>query len=108
MPITLRELLDASPYLRELEQRYGNWLRPAVSDPNSALREVLDGLAEAAVVADEEAIGSHLRIAKQQIALLAAAAETGDLWTTAQATAALSDLADATLDAGLAVLLRRG
>ena len=53
------------------------------------------------------AIGATLRAAKGRIALLAAAAETGGGWTTAQSTAALSDLADAALDAGLAVLLRK-
>ncbi len=41
------------------------------------------------------------------MALLAAAAETEGCWTTAQSTAALSDLADAALDAGLEVLLRK-
>src|SRR5690606_13025313 len=41
------------------------------------------------------------------IALLAAAAETGGLWSTAEATAALSDLADAALDAALDFLLRK-
>jgi glutamate-ammonia-ligase adenylyltransferase len=107
MPITLRELLDASPYLRELEQRHRAWLGPALDDPDAALRRVLDGLPGAAASVDEAGIGTALRLAKQQIALLAAAAETGGLWTTAQSTAALSDLADAALDAGLAVLLRR-
>jgi len=100
MPITLRELLDASPYLRELEQRHRAWLGPALDDPDAALRRVLDGLPEAAASVDEAGIGTALRVAKQQIALLAAAAETGGLWTTAQSTAALSDLADAALDAG--------
>ena len=107
MPITLRELLDASPYLRELEQRHRAWLGPALGDPDAALWKVLDGLAGAAGLADEAGVGTALRAAKQQVALLAAAAETGGLWTTAQSTAALSDLADAALDAGLTVLLRR-
>ncbi len=44
--------------------------------------------------------------AKARVALLAAVAETGGQWTTAQSTRALSDLADAALEAGLAVLLR--
>ena len=44
MPITLRELLDASPYLRELEQRHRAWLGSALAAPDAALRDVLDGL----------------------------------------------------------------
>src|SRR6185437_8059882 len=38
---------------------------------------------------------------------LAAVAEVGDLWRTAQSTAALSDLADAALDAAVDFLIRR-
>ena len=47
------------------------------------LRGVLDGLAAAAVAsgADDVAIGAALRVAKGQVALLAAAAETGGAWT---------------------------
>jgi len=109
MPVPLAQLLDASPYLRELNQRHGAWLAAALADPDLALRQSLDALGPAAADAgtDEAAIGDALRRAKGRIALLAAAAETGGLWTTAQSTAALSDLADAALDAGLAVLLQR-
>ena len=48
-----------------------------------------------------------LRQAKGRIALLAAVAEVGGAWTTAQSTAALSDLADAALDASLDFLMRK-
>src|SRR5205085_202114 len=44
---------------------------------------------------------------KGRVALLAAVAEVGEAWTTAQSTAALSDLADAALDAALDFLVRR-
>jgi glutamate-ammonia-ligase adenylyltransferase len=106
MAVTLPVLFGASPYLRELDQRHGAWLAGALNNPDDALRAILDGLASG-VVADETEIGARLRTAKQRVALLAAAAETGGIWTTAQSTAALSDLADAALDAGLAVLLRK-
>ena len=106
MAVTLPELFEASPYLRELEQRHGAWLAAALTGADAALKADLDGLGGAAA-SDETEIGARLRTAKQQVALLAAAAETGGIWTTAQSTAALSDLADAALDAGLAVLLRK-
>ena len=107
MAVTLPELLEASPYLRELEQRHGPWLAGALRGPDDALKAVLGGLAGSGEEDDEAEVGRRLRTAKQQVALLAAAAETAGIWTTAQSTAALSDLADAALDAGLAVLLRR-
>ncbi|HEX4296802.1 MAG TPA: bifunctional [glutamine synthetase] adenylyltransferase/[glutamine synthetase]-adenylyl-L-tyrosine phosphorylase, partial [Devosia sp.] len=108
MPIPLDRLLAASPYLRELEGRHRTWLATAVPAADAALAAELAELGAAAgVAADEEAIGTRMRQAKGRIALLAAAAETGGLWSTQQATAALSDLADTALDAGLAVLLRR-
>src|SRR5437763_1658362 len=56
---------------------------------------------------DEVEIGARLRVAKGRVALLTAVAEISGRWTTAQSTAALSDLADAALDAGLRLLLKR-
>ena len=80
----------------------------ALTDPGAALAAEIATIGLAGRdAADEVAIGATLRAAKGRIALLAAAAETGSGWSTAQATAALSDLADAALDAGLAVLLRK-
>ena len=109
MAVPLAQLLDASPYLRDLNERHGDWLGAALADPDATLRQELAALGPAALAAgaDEATIGDALRRAKGRVALLAAAAETGGLWTTAQSTAALSDLADAALDAGLTVLLQR-
>jgi glutamate-ammonia-ligase adenylyltransferase len=107
MPVSLDDLLAASPYLRDLYSHDGEWLAGALGDADRALQTVLieiDGAGR--VAADEQAVGKVLRDAKGRVALLAAAAETSGRWTTAQSTAALSDLADAALDAGLAVLLR--
>ena len=72
MPILLNDLLDASPYLRELHLRHGAWLSAALAAPDEALRQVLDGLAAAAVTSgtDDVAIGAALRRAKAQVALL--------------------------------------
>ena len=106
MPVSLDDLLAASPYLRELYGRYGDWLERALPDPTSALGEELAALTDTWAVADDAVAGAALRAAKGRVALLAAVAETSGRWTTAQSTAALSDLADAALDAGLSVLLR--
>jgi glutamate-ammonia-ligase adenylyltransferase len=108
MPVSLADLLAAAPYLSDLHSRYADWLAPALADPDAALATELAAIAAAGrEVADEAAVGAALRAAKGRIALLAAAAETSGRWRTAQSTAALSDLADAALDAGLAALLRK-
>ena len=108
MPVTLDALLAASPFLAELNADNGAWLTQALADPDAALATLLSSAADgAATAADEAAIGSQLRMLKRKLALLAAAAETAGRWTTAQSTAALSDFADAAIEAGLAVLVRR-
>ena len=108
MPVSLETLLDDAPYLRTLHDRYGGWLSGALGEPGTALKGVLADVYESGHSgADEIAVGANLREAKARIALLAAAAETARLWTTAESCAALSDLADAALDAGLAVLFRK-
>ena len=108
MAVPLDTLLAASPYLSELHQRFGGWLEEALADPDAALERELAAVATAGGLAAEEAqIAAALRHAKGRVALLAAAAETGAIWTTATATAALADLADAALGAGLEFLLRR-
>ena len=107
MTVTRETLLAASPYLRELAAREASWLE-TIGEPDAALEEILAAVAAGGRAADDEAeIGRILRIAKGRAALVAATAEVEGDWTTAQATAALSDLADAALDAGLEVLLRR-
>ncbi len=108
MSVPLSTLLTASPYLAGLNERFGAWLAEALAAPDAALAGVLAEVGEAGRTgADEQAVGAAMRAAKGKVALLAAAAETAGAWTTAQSTAALSDLADAALDAGLAVLLRK-
>ena len=102
-------LLESAPYLLALAQANVNWLIAALRDnPDGALIDILASVdAAGATAADEAALGPVLRIAKGRTALLAAIAETGGAWTTAQATAALSDLADAALDAALNLLMRQ-
>ncbi|MBI4922495.1 MAG: bifunctional [glutamine synthetase] adenylyltransferase/[glutamine synthetase]-adenylyl-L-tyrosine phosphorylase [Devosia nanyangense] len=110
MPVSLDTLLAASPYLRELHDRNADWFEATRStDPDRVLQATLaqvwgsgDGDA-----GDEDELRHDLRVYKQWVALLAATAETDGRWTTAQACAALSDFADAALDAGLNFLLRK-
>jgi glutamate-ammonia-ligase adenylyltransferase len=104
MPVSLDTLLGAAPYLSELHARHGDWLATALADPAAALADELAAAASAGHSAEETEVAASLRRAKGRVALLAAAAETGGQWTTATSTAALSDLADAALDAGLAFL----
>ncbi len=106
MPVPLATLIAAAPYLNALHERFGPWLAAALADPDAALAEVLAEVA-AASSGEESAVAAALRQGKAKVALLAAAAETGGLWSTATATAALSDLADAALEAGLGFLLGR-
>ena len=105
MPVSLDTLLGAAPYLRELHARHAGWIEDALADPDAALARELAAVAAAGQSAEEPSIAAALRHAKGRVALLAAAAETGGQWSTATSTAALSDLADAALDAGLQFLL---
>jgi glutamate-ammonia-ligase adenylyltransferase len=107
MVATLDTLLTESPYLAGLAERNADWFAGALPEPDAALAGVLAEIAAAGVAAmTEDEVATVLRRGKGQVALLAGAAEVTGRWTTAQSTAALSDLADAALDAGLAVLLR--
>ncbi|MHB1101365.1 MAG: bifunctional [glutamine synthetase] adenylyltransferase/[glutamine synthetase]-adenylyl-L-tyrosine phosphorylase [Devosia sp.] len=109
MPIPLDTLLASAPYLAELAQRHADWFAAAQKlKPDIALAAVLAHVAEAGRSSQtEDEISKALRVAKGCVALLAAVAETGGSWTTAQSTAALADLADVALDASLNVLMRR-
>lgn len=108
MKVALETLLSSAPYLRDLAERHADWFAAARKlSPDVALAAVLDQVTKAGQsAATEDEIGRELRIAKGRVALLAAVSEVEGRWTTAQSTAALSDLADAALDAGLEVLLR--
>jgi [glutamine synthetase] adenylyltransferase / [glutamine synthetase]-adenylyl-L-tyrosine phosphorylase len=108
MPVSLQVLLSSAPYIAELHARHGNWLSSALADPDHALENVLLDLdAVRLFAASEEIAGRGLREAKGRVALLAAVSEVTGLWSAAQSTAALSDLADAALQAALDFLIRK-
>ncbi len=105
----LGPLLETAPYLLALAQANSTWLAGAMrAGADHAFASILATVvASGQTAADEETLAPVLRIAKGRTALLAAIAETGGAWTTAQSTAALSDLGDAALDAALNLLMRQ-
>ncbi|WP_421760566.1 bifunctional [glutamine synthetase] adenylyltransferase/[glutamine synthetase]-adenylyl-L-tyrosine phosphorylase [Devosia sp.] len=108
MTVALETLLGSAPYLAELVRKHADWFAAADKiAPDVALKLALEQVREAGRSASSEAeLVPLLRTAKGRIALLAAVSETSGKWTTAQSTAALSDLADAALEAGLDLLMR--
>ncbi|HWV19462.1 MAG TPA: bifunctional [glutamine synthetase] adenylyltransferase/[glutamine synthetase]-adenylyl-L-tyrosine phosphorylase [Devosia sp.] len=102
----LGTLLQSAPYLLELARTHAEWLADALErGPDIVFAELIAAVFAAGGMADEASLGQALRIAKGRTALLAAVAETGGVWTTARATEALSDLADAALEAALDFLM---
>jgi len=108
MTVSLDTLLESAPYLAGLAERHADWFAASRAiSADTALQTVLLGVKRAGEsAADEAGIGRELRIAKGRVALLAAVSEVEGSWTTAQSTAALSDLADFALEAGLDTLMR--
>ena len=106
---TLGPLLEAAPYLLDLARSNAEWLVATLLDSaDGAFTDIIDIVDTLGRTAgSEEALAPVLRIAKGRTALLAAFAEAGRAWTTAQSTAALSDLADAALNAALNLLMRQ-
>jgi len=108
MTVSLETLFASAPYLAGLSERHADWFAAArAMSADAALDGVLRGVRQAGMSAlDEAEIGRELRIAKGRVALLAAVAEVEGAWSTAQSTAALADLADTALHAGLDTLMR--
>lgn len=108
MNVAIDTLLAHAPYLAELAESEAEWFADACTRlPDAVLAAELERIDRAAETATgEDEIGRLLRRAKGRIALLAAVSEVTGAWSTAQSTAALSDLADHALDAGLDVLMR--
>ena len=104
----LGPLLEAAPYLLDLTRQHAGWLAEALEHgPDTTFARLLEEVAAAGRSAEEADVAATMRRAKGRTALLAAVAETGGAWTTARATEALSDLADATLEAALDLLMRQ-
>ncbi|MEL7026205.1 MAG: glutamine-synthetase adenylyltransferase [Pseudomonadota bacterium] len=99
----------SSPYLASLVSREADWLRASLSKaPETALSDVIAGIQSL----DEKAVSGGLRQAKRRAALLIALADLAGVFDLDQTTKALTDLADASLEAALKAALlpvmRRG
>ena len=110
-PLT-RALLIAiaghSPYLWRLVSRDLQRLVTLLdADPDARFESLLAYCRQASALPthDEAALKRVLRLIKQEAALLIALCDLGGVWDVVRVTEALSDLADATLDAALSFLL---
>src|SRR5690606_31782888 len=100
--------LEAAPYLMEQARAHAIWLAQAIStDIDASFAALLSEVAEVVQAGTQDDVAQTMRRAKGRTALIAAVAETGKVWTTARATEALSDLADACLEAALDFLMRQ-
>jgi len=91
-----------SPYLKALMLRERDWLEGALTcDPAVACAEELDRLSDCAL----PDLSTRLRRAKRRIALLAALADLGGVWSLEQVTGTLTDLADRATDTALTALV---
>jgi glutamate-ammonia-ligase adenylyltransferase len=98
-----------SPYLKALLLRERDWLADAAqTTPDNACQTELDSLAECTL----DTLSSRLRRAKRRVALLAALADLGGVWSLDDVTGALTDLADRATHVALVALvadeIRRG
>ena len=103
----LEGLADGSPFLWGLvdrdPERAARLLR---SDPDDRLKEIVAGMADAASGEDRSGLAAALRKGRAEAALLTAIADIGGVWTGAQVTAALSDVAEVAIRAATRSALR--
>src|SRR5215472_2850193 len=103
----LRCLGGNSPYLADLAVREAASLRALLSfGPDPVIRAVMAELAAQAPNGRRDRIAAAMRRAKRIVALVTAIADIGGIWPLERVTAALSDLAVATLSLAMAHLLR--
>jgi glutamate-ammonia-ligase adenylyltransferase len=104
-------VLDAvggnSPFLADLVLREPGALRGVLADgPEAVVAAAMAALAAVVPAAPRPVVAAALRRAKRVVALAVALADLGSLWALGRVTAALSDLAQATLSLAVAHLLR--
>ena len=96
----LEGLADGSPFLWGLVDRdHDRAARILRSDPDERLDEIVAEMAAAAAGEDRSGLAAALRHGRAEAALLTAIADIGGVWTGAQVTAALSDIAEAAIRA---------
>ena len=102
----LRALGGNAPFLAELALREPEVVRGVVREGAApVVAAALAALADVPPAATRERVASAMRQAKRRIALAVALADIGGTWRLERVTAALSDLAEATLDLAAAHLL---
>ncbi|QMU57380.1 MAG: glutamine-synthetase adenylyltransferase [Boseongicola sp.] len=98
----------SSPYLAELMAKEADWISEALKGDPEAAR---DDIMSAVQTMEDAALAPGLRQSKRRLALLAALADLGGVWSLEDVTGALSDFAAAAthraLKAGIANELRR-
>jgi glutamate-ammonia-ligase adenylyltransferase len=105
----LRCLGGNSPYLAELALREAAILRRLARDgPDATVAAVMARLARIPPAASRTAVAAAMRQAKRGVALAVSVADLGRLWTLERITAALSELAEATLRLAVGHLLLAG
>ena len=103
----LRALGGNSPFLADLAVREAASLRALVaSGPDAVVATAMAELAAIPPAARRDRIAAAMRRAKRIVALATAIADIGGIWPLERVTAALSDLAEATLSLAMAHLLR--
>jgi [glutamine synthetase] adenylyltransferase / [glutamine synthetase]-adenylyl-L-tyrosine phosphorylase len=103
----LRSLGGNSPYLADLAVREAAGLRSIVANgPDEVVTTALRELASLAPQTRRDRVAAALRRTKRIVALATAIGDIGGIWPLERVTAALSDLAEATLGLAMAYLLR--
>ncbi len=105
----LEPLFNSAPYLADIAQKNIDWLCLVLNqNADKSLSDLLEKLKNAGKNFDsEEELSVLLRVTKSRVALLAAIAETGQVWLPQKSTAVLADLADVALEACLDFLIRQ-
>src|SRR4029077_1757329 len=95
------------PYLADLAVREAVSLRAfAASGPDAVVERAMADLAAIVPATRRDRVAAGMRRAKRIVALATAIADIGNIWPLERITAALSDLAEATLSLAMAHLLR--
>ncbi len=107
--LLLEAIFGSSPFLtRCLLQDIGIAVDTLKTGPQEIFDRTITIMTSAAAAAgDENTLMRVLRVARRRIALIVALADIAGVWPVARVTRALSEFAEATLDASLSFLLRQ-
>ena len=103
----LQALGGNSPFLSDLAVRESATVRRLFRDgPDAVVASALGAVSRSPAQVDRATLAATLRRAKRRVGLASAIADIGGLWPLDRVTAALSTLAEVTLDAAVAFALR--